>query len=132
MTVSGKRTDLWLHLVEVVHNENFGNGKSSLAGVEEDPFSCIRRITSTEGIYHTSVWRAFKSQQPYLYHVQRVQALPKDEYLLWSLKDYNCLMLTVFGFSPFYWWSRFFLLLNFHNTLHWADENQYLILQLRH
>lgn len=103
--------------------------------IAQDPGTSTRQVASTVGVSHQSVWRVFRHNLLYPYHVQRVQALspadyhPREMFCEWYLQ--RCIEPT-FQQRVFFTDEAIFTrdaIVNFHNNHQWADVKPHAITQ---
>lgn len=138
-----------LHETGSFHKRAAGNGRPSmlppemeeavLQEIEDDPATSTRKIASDLNLSHVTVWRIFKSQMLYPYHIQRVQALlPRDFPQRLAMCQWfqnriaqNPRFLSQVLFTDEANFSRD-AIMNFHNNHVWADENPHAIMEGHH
>ncbi|KAJ8978460.1 hypothetical protein NQ317_002914 [Molorchus minor] len=107
--------------------------------LQENPITSTRKIAHNLNLPHSTVWRIFKRQLLYPYHIQRVQALlprdfpPRLAFCRW-MQD-KIAQNPQFGAEVLFTDEASFSrdgIFNFHNNHIWAEENEREIAEGHH
>jgi len=107
--------------------------------VASNPGTSTRRISSAEGVHHSTVWRILQEDWLYPYHLQCVQGLKPEDLPCRVRFCHSCLEQCVR--HPQFLWNLLFTdeamftrdgIFNFHNMHIWAHANPHAIREARH